>query len=54
LALRDNAIKPLLAAAQWEWKEVVRGLDGLQQVDANFQGRRFLFRSQNDRYVVPK
>ena len=30
----------------WEWKEVIRGLDGLQQVEANFQGRRFLFRSQ--------
>jgi hypothetical protein len=29
-----------------EWKEVIRGLDGLQQVQANFQGRRFLFRSQ--------
>jgi transposase len=31
---------------EWEWKEVLRGLDGLQQVEANFQGRRFLFRSQ--------
>ena len=31
---------------QWEWKEVIRGLDALQQVEANFQGRRFLFRSQ--------
>src|SRR5271154_5153519 len=31
---------------QWEWAEVIRGLDNLQQVDANFQGRRFLFRSQ--------
>jgi hypothetical protein len=27
-------------------KEVIRGLDALQQVEANFQGRRFLFRSQ--------
>jgi hypothetical protein len=26
---------------QWEWKEVIRGLDALQQVEANFQGRRF-------------
>jgi hypothetical protein len=33
------------AELQWEWKEVIRGLDALQQVDANFQGRRFLFRS---------
>jgi transposase len=29
----------------WEWKEVIRGLDALQQVEANFQARRFLFRS---------
>ena len=34
------------AALEWEWKEVIRGLDALQQVEANFQGRRFLFRSQ--------
>jgi hypothetical protein len=31
---------------EWEWKEVIRGLDALQQVEANFQGRRFLLRSQ--------
>ena len=31
---------------EWQWKEVIRGLDALQQVEANFQGRRFLFRSQ--------
>jgi transposase len=31
---------------EWEWKEVIRGLDALQQVESNFQGRRFLFRSQ--------
>jgi len=31
---------------QWEWNEVIRGLDALQQLEANFQGRRFLFRSQ--------
>jgi len=29
----------------WEWKEVIRGLNALQQVEANFEGRRFLFRS---------
>jgi len=34
------------AELQWEWKEVIRGLDALQQVEADFQGRRFLFRSQ--------
>ena len=34
------------AELEWEWKEVIRGLDALQQVEADFQGRRFLFRSQ--------
>jgi Transposase DDE domain len=34
------------ADLEWEWKEVIRGLDALQQVETNFQGRRFLFRSQ--------
>jgi hypothetical protein len=34
------------AQLEWEWKEVIRGLDALQQVEANFQGRRFLLRSQ--------
>jgi transposase len=34
------------ADLEWEWKEVIRGLDALQQVEANFQGRRSLFRSQ--------
>ena len=34
------------AGLEWEWKEVIRGLDALQQVEANFQGRHFLFRSQ--------
>jgi hypothetical protein len=26
---------------EWEWKEVIWGLDTLQQVEANFQGRLF-------------
>lgn len=30
----------------WEWAEVVRGLENLQEVEAVFQGRRFLLRSQ--------
>jgi transposase len=30
----------------WEWAEVLRGLDHLQEVEAMFQGRRFVFRSQ--------
>ena len=34
------------ADLQWEWKEVIRGLESLQQVEANFQGRRFVFHSQ--------
>ena len=34
------------AGLQWEWAEVIRGLDNLHQVEANFQGRSFLFRSQ--------
>ena len=34
------------ADLEWEWREVIRGLEALQQVEANFQGRRFLFRSQ--------
>ena len=34
------------ADLEWEWKEVIGVLDALQQVEANFQGRRFLFRSQ--------
>ncbi|HEY6842432.1 MAG TPA: IS1634 family transposase [Chthoniobacterales bacterium] len=34
------------AGMQWEWAEVIRGLDNLHQVEANFQGRSFLLRSQ--------
>lgn len=30
----------------WEWAEVIRGLDNLQEVEAEFQKRRFLLRSQ--------
>jgi hypothetical protein len=30
----------------WEWAEVVRGLDNLQEVEARFQGKRFVMRSQ--------
>ena len=35
-----------LADLVWEWNEVIRGLIALQQVEGNFQGNRFLFRSQ--------
>ena len=31
---------------EWEWAEIVRGLDNLQEVEAVFQGRRFILRSQ--------
>ena len=30
----------------WEWAEVIRGLDNLQEVEAEFQKHRFLLRSQ--------
>lgn len=30
----------------WEWAEIVRGLDNLQEVEAVFQGKHFLLRSQ--------
>lgn len=33
-------------SSSWEWAEVTRGLDNLQEVEAVFQGHRFLFRSQ--------
>lgn len=33
-------------AEPWEWAEIVRGLENLQEVEAVFQGRRFLLRSQ--------
>jgi len=29
------------AELQWEWKEVIRGLDALQQVEANLRGQTF-------------
>jgi hypothetical protein len=30
----------------WEWAEILRGLDNLQEVEALFQGKRFFLRSQ--------
>jgi hypothetical protein len=27
------------AELEWEWKEVIRGLDALQQVEANLRGQ---------------
>ena len=31
---------------RWEWAEIVRGLDNLHEVEAVFQGKRFVLRSQ--------
>jgi len=31
---------------RWEWAEILRGLDNLQEVEALFQGKRFVLRSQ--------
>ena len=31
---------------RWEWAEIIRGLDNLQEVEAVFQGKRFVLRSQ--------
>ena len=31
---------------KWEWAEVLRGLDRLEEVEAKFRGRRYLLRSQ--------
>jgi hypothetical protein len=28
----------------WEWSEILRGLDNLQEVEAVFQGKRFVVR----------
>ena len=30
----------------WEWAEIIRGLDNLHEVEALFQGKRFVLRSQ--------
>jgi len=30
----------------WEWAEVIRGLDRLEEIEAKFRGRRYLLRSQ--------
>jgi hypothetical protein len=32
--------------ASWEWSEILRGLDNLQEVEAVFQGKHFVLRSQ--------
>ena len=37
----------------WEWAEILRGLDNLQEVEATFQSRRFLLRSQLLGHALP-
>ncbi|RPI10685.1 MAG: hypothetical protein EHM71_02930 [Zetaproteobacteria bacterium] len=47
LLLKAELEKRLEARGEaWEWAEVLRGLDNLQEVAAVFRGRRYLLRSQ--------
>lgn len=47
LVLRRELERRLEAKGQnWEWTEIVRGLDNVQEVEAKFQGRSFVLRSQ--------
>ena len=47
LLLRRALEKGLREKGQsWEWGEILRGLDNLQEVEALFQGKRFILRSQ--------
>jgi transposase len=46
LLKQELASRMKRADLEGEWKEVIRGQDALQQIESNFQGRRFLFRSQ--------
>ena len=47
LRLKVDLERRLAATSErWEWAEILRGLDNLQEVEAVFQGKRFLFRSQ--------
>lgn len=46
--LLRRALEQRLAEKEqtWEWAEIVRGLDNLQEVEAVFQGKHFILRSQ--------
>jgi len=46
--LLKRALEQRLEARRetWEWAEILRGLDRLQEVELVFQGKRFLLRSQ--------
>lgn len=47
LLLRRALEKGLEEKAEtWEWSEILRGLENLQEVEALFQGKRFILRSQ--------
>lgn len=47
LLLKADLEKRLRERGQtWEWAEILRGLENLQEVEAVFQGRRFFLRSQ--------
>ena len=47
LLLRRALEKGLEEKGQtWEWAEILRGLENLQEVEALFQGKRFVLRSQ--------
>jgi transposase len=47
LLLKRALEQPLEEKGQtWEWAEILRGLDNLQEVEARFQGKRFVLRSQ--------
>jgi len=43
-----RALEQRLAAQgqTWEWAEILRGLDNFQEVEAVFQGKHFILRSQ--------
>ena len=42
----ENAHFEIMEGERWEWAEILRGLDNLQEVEALFQGKRFVLRSQ--------
>jgi hypothetical protein len=47
LLLKAELEKRLKARGEeWEWAEVLRGLDNLQEVEATFRGRHYVMRSQ--------
>lgn len=46
--LRRRALEQRLEekGESWEWTEIIRGLDNLQEVEVSFQGKHFILRSQ--------